>query len=420
MERVYTWPRRHPQLVDGALAAVLLAAVLLAGKAAASADRLTGLPWILALATIAVRRRYPVTAFATAIVVSTVRVATVPGPAVGTVAYQVRQELAAAAIILLLYTVAANRPRRVSVPSLACALLFTAAMTWQAPQAREMGGDPLQFLLTGSFIMLLAAVGAWVLGDSVAYRRASAAALEERAVRAERERDARAQVAAAAERARIARELHDVIAHNLSVMVAQADGGRYVFGAAPEQSRQALAQIGDTGRQALSEMSHLLGVLRNGDETPAFAPAPGAAEIAELVTQARESGMNVSYAAEGDARPLPAGLSLTVYRIVQEALTNVRKHAGRGAEAEVRLSYGADDLLIRITDDGSGSAAVPSARPSPDSADGPALLAANGGHGLAGMRERAAMYDGTVQAGARPGSGFQVTARLPLTAREAA
>lgn len=367
MERVYAWPRRHPRLVDGA---------------------------------IAVRRRYAVTAFAAAIVASTVLMATVPGPAAGTLAYQVLEELAAAAIIVLLYTVAANRPRRVSVPSLACALWFTGAVAWQAPQARETGGDPLQFLLTGSFIMMLAVVGAWVLGDSIANRRAYSAALEERAVRAERERDARAQVAAAVERARIARELHDVIAHSLSVMVAQADGGRYVFDAAPERSRQALAEIGDTGRQALSEMSHLLGILRNGAEAPAFAPAPGTAEIAELVTQARESGMSVSYVEEGHARPLSAGLSLTVYRIVQEALTNVRKHAGRGAEAEVRITCGADDLLIRITDDGSGSAA------------------ANGGHGLAGMRERAAMYDGTVHAGARPGGGFQVTARLPLPARE--
>ena len=186
------------------------------------------------------------------------------------------------------------------------------------------------------------------------YRRAYAAALEERAVRAERERDAQAQIAAAAERARIARELHDVIAHNLSVMVAQADGGAYAFDAAPEQSRQALAEIGRTGRQALSEMSSLLGVLRTGSEAAPLAPAPAADEIAQLVTQAREAGMRVSYTVEGAARPLPAGLSLAAYRIVQEALTNVRKHAGPGAAAEVTLRYGRDDCWSASTDDGRG------------------------------------------------------------------
>ena len=152
-------------------------------------------------------------------------------------------------------------------------------------------------------LYLLAPVSAWVLGDSMGYRRAYSAALEERAVRAERERDAQAQIAAAAERARIARELHDVIAHNLSVMVAQADGGAYAFDAAPERSRQALAEIGRTGRQALSEMSSLLGVLRTGPEAAPLAPAPAAAEIAQLVTQAREAGMRVSHTVEGAVRP---------------------------------------------------------------------------------------------------------------------
>ena len=206
---------------------------------------------------------------------------------------------------------------------------------------------------------LLAPVSAWVLGDSMGYRRAYSAALEERTVRAERERDAQAQIAAAAERARIARELHDVIAHNVSVMVAQADGGAYAFDAAPERSRQALAEIGRTGRQALAEMSSLLGVLRTGLQAPSLAPVPAAAEIAQLVTQAREAGMRVNYTVEGDVPPLPGGLSLAAYRIVQEALTNVRKHAGPGAAVEVTLRYGQDELLVRVADDGRGSAGRP-------------------------------------------------------------
>jgi signal transduction histidine kinase len=274
------------------------------------------------------------------------------------------------------------------------------------------GSQPrhLEFFLVTSLLYLLAPVSAWVLGDSMGTRRAYSAALEERAARAEREQDTRAQIAAAGERARIARELHDVIAHNLSVMVAQADGGAYAFDATPERSRQALAEIGRTGRQALSEMSSLLGVLRTGPETEAvpLAPAPAAAEIEQLVTQAREAGMRVSLTAEGPARPLPGGLSLAAYRIVQEALTNVRKHAGPEATAEVALRYGRDDLLVHVTDDGGGPGrTLPRYGPPP---------AAAAGHGLTGMRERAALYGGTVRAGPRPGGGFEVTVRLPLAA----
>jgi signal transduction histidine kinase len=268
----------------------------------------------------------------------------------------------------------------------------------------------VEFFLVTALLYLLAPMSAWVLGDSMGYRRAYSAALEERAARAERERDAQAQIAAAAERARIARELHDVIAHNLSVMVAQADGGAYAFDAAPAQSREALAEIGRTGRQALSEMSSLLGVLRTGAEAAPLAPAPVAGEIEQLVTQAREAGMRVGHAVEGAVRPLPGGLSLAAYRIVQEALTNVRKHAGPEAAAQVTLRYGQDDLLVRVADDGRGAGGtLPRYGPAATTQS-----AGSPGHGLTGMRERAAMYGGTVQAGSCPGGGFEVTARLPL------
>jgi signal transduction histidine kinase len=195
-------------------------------------------------------------------------------------------------------------------------------------------------------------------------------------------------------------------------MVAQADGGAYAFDATPERSRQALAQIGRTGRQALSEMSSLLGVLRAGPgtETEAaaapLAPAPVAADIEQLVAQAREAGMRVSYTVEGPVRSLPGGLSLAAYRIVQEALTNVRKHAGPDAAAEVTLCFGHDDLLVRVTDDGrEPGGTLPRYGPQ---------KAADIGHGLTGMRERAALYRGTVQAGPRPGGGFAVTVSFPL------
>ncbi|HEV2251822.1 MAG TPA: histidine kinase [Streptosporangiaceae bacterium] len=403
MEGVYAWLRRHPWLVDGTLAIVLLA-----GAANAYLLDAAVLPASLVLAgTVAVRRRFPAWAYAVALAIGVAQVVFGIGPTFTNSAWQ--PTFADTGILVLLYTVAAERPRRISLPGLAaCVVLFLAVAVRYNPGVNQ--SRHLEFFLVTSLLYLLAPVSAWVLGDSMGTRRAYSAALEERAARAERERDTQAQIAAAAERARIARELHDVIAHNLSVMVAQADGGAYAFDATPERSRQALAQIGRTGRQALSEMSSLLGVLRTGPETEAapLAPAPAAAEIEQLVTQAREAGMRVSHTVQGPVRPLPGGLSLAAYRIVQEALTNVRKHAGPEAAAEVTLRYGHDDLLVRITDDGrgpGGSGTLPRYAPQP---------AANMGHGLTGMRERAALYGGTVQAGPRPGGGFDVTVSFPL------
>ena len=402
MEWVYAWLRRHPWLVDGTLAVVLLA-----GAANAYLGDAAVLPASLALAgTVAVRRRFPVPAYAVALAIGVAQVIFGIGDKFTNSPLQ--PTFADVAILVLLYTVAAERPRRVSLPSLAaCAVLFLAVVARYNPGGTQPP-HRLEFFIVTALLYLLAPASAWVLGDSMGTRRAYSAALEERAVRAERERDAQAQIAVAAERARIARELHDVIAHNLSVMVAQADGGAYAFDATPERSRQALQQIGRTGRQALSEMSSLLGVLRTDPEAAPLAPAPAAAEIEQLVAQAREAGMRVSHTVEGPVQPLPGGLSLSVYRIVQEALTNVRKHAGPGATAEVTLRYGPDDLIVRVTDDGG------TASPSANLPRYTAAYHEPAGHGLAGMRERAAMYGGTVQAGPRPGAGFEVTARLPL------
>jgi signal transduction histidine kinase len=403
VERLYAWLRRHPWLVDGTLAVVLVA-----GAANAYLLNAAVLPATLALAgTVAVRRRFPVVAYAVALAIGVAQVIFGIGPTFTNSPLQ--PTFADAAILILLYTVAAERPRRISLPGLAvCVVLFLAVVVRYNPGGGHPAPRQLGFFLVTSLLYLLAPLSAWVLGDSMGYRRAYSAALEERAERAERERDTQAQIAAVAERARIARELHDVIAHNLSVMVAQADGGSYVFDATPERSRQALAEIGRTGRQALTEMSSLLGVLRIDREAAPLAPAPAAAEIADLVTQARQAGMRVSHTVEGAVQPLPVGLSLTAYRIVQEALTNVRKHAGPGAAAAVTLRYDQDELVVRVTDDGGGAASVPRYR------TGPATPANPEGHGLAGMRERAAMYGGTVQAGPRPGTGFEVTVRLPL------
>ena len=252
--------------------------------------------------------------------------------------------------------------------------------------------------MVGSIVFGGPSLIAWAIGDSMRTRRAYYAALEDRAARLERERDAQAQIAAAAERARIARELHDVIAHNVSVMVVQADGASYALDRSPERARQALAAISSTGRQALDEMRHMLGVLRSADERSGVAPIPGVGQLDELLDQTRASGLAVSFTVEGVPSPLPSGVALAAYRTVQESLTNVRKHGGPAARAQVLLRYCEDALVLTITDDGRGAAAV---------SDG-------AGHGLIGMRERVAVYGGALEAGPRPGGGYRVTARLPL------
>jgi signal transduction histidine kinase len=233
------------------------------------------------------------------------------------------------------------------------------------------------------------------------WRRSYYRELEERAERLERERDAQAQIAAAAERARIARELHDVVAHNVSVMVVQADGASYAISSSPDRAREALAAISVTGRQALAEMRSLLGVLRSASDAAAgraeLAPQPGIEQLSGLLEQARATGLPVSFTVEGVPRELPRGTALTAYRVVQESLTNARKHGGPGVTATVTLRFCEDEVAIIVTDDGTAP---------PKDGDGQ-------GHGLIGMRERVELFGGTVGAGPRPGGGYQVAVTLP-------
>ncbi|MET7460091.1 sensor histidine kinase [Nonomuraea sp. NPDC005501] len=248
-------------------------------------------------------------------------------------------------------------------------------------------------------------VTTWLTGLYANTRRRYLEGLEERAERAERERDQQARLAATAERARIARELHDVVAHHVSVIVVQADGAGYAIDRAPEQARQAVRNISRTGREALAEMRRLVGVLREDREGGAtgtdYTPQPGLAQLEELV---RGAGVPARLRVSGVPSDLPEGQQLAVYRIVQEALTNALKHGGPGARALVELTYGGPELVVRVSDDGRGAAA-------PRSHDG---------HGLVGMRERVGMYGGAVSAEPRPGGGFEVLARLPVPATRAA
>jgi signal transduction histidine kinase len=259
--------------------------------------------------------------------------------------------------------------------------------------------------VTGSFLFSVGIMGAlvaftWTLGDLLRTRRAYVGQLEERARRLEIERDQQAQIARAAERARIARELHDVVAHSLSVVIAQADGGLYAGSSDPGAARESLATIGATGRQALTEMRRLLGVLRHDGDSTAMAPQPSLSQVEELVGNLRGGGLAVSLEISGTPRPLPGGAELAAYRIVQEALTNTLKHAGPGAKARVCLAYEPSLLRVSVSDDGRGAAAADDGR----------------GQGILGMRERVALYNGTFTAGPRVGGGFQVVAELSLPA----
>jgi signal transduction histidine kinase len=243
--------------------------------------------------------------------------------------------------------------------------------------------------------------GAWLAGRLVRQRQEYALALEERGAALEREREANARVAAADERARIARELHDVLSHSVSVMVVQAGAERMALGGGRAAAGEALETIEQTGRQALAEMRRLLGVLRADDEPPAHAPQPNLSELDRLVTQVQEAGLPVELSIEGDPTLLPPGIAVSAYRIVQEALTNVLKHAGP-ASARVVVRYRGRELELEVTDDGRGPRAT-----------------ADAGHGLVGMRERVALYGGDFDAGARNGGGFVVRARLPVATTRA-
>lgn len=220
---------------------------------------------------------------------------------------------------------------------------------------------------------------------------------------AEREQESMARAAVQEERARIARELHDVVAHNVGLIVLQAGGGRSVLATDPERARAAFAQVEETGRQTLTEMRHLVGLLRV-DESDNRQPIPRLDRLPALVDEARGAGFKVDLRVEGPVVGLPTGLELAAYRLVEEALTNVRKHAPT-ASAQVRLSYEPDRLLIEVMDNGVRSV----------TADEAARSASEPGYGLIGMRERVKVYDGRLEAGPVPGGGFRVEAILPLS-----
>lgn len=243
---------------------------------------------------------------------------------------------------------------------------------------------------------------AWFFGAALGTRTEQARELQERVDTVERERSVAAERAASEERARIARELHDVVAHSVSVMVVQASGVRRLLKADQQREREALLSVEQIGRQALAEMRKMLGVMRTGEDQPATAaltPQPGLQHVDRLISQVEEAGLPVTLRVEGDRPELSPGVDLSAYRIVQEGLTNALKHA-KGAHAQVLIRYVDSHVQLEIADDGPGQATT----------DGL-------GHGLVGMRERVALYGGTLEAGPRDGGGFILRAELPVEAR---
>jgi signal transduction histidine kinase len=409
VNRLYDFIRRHPTWVDSIWAAFLLmlsSLWILAGVSSPptpegttqlpqdSGQQMAIVPIALAMSVVvALRRRMPEKMLLLATCAGLAQLITDVGPFPGNFAF-----------LVIIFTVASRHVRWASRFALAGSLAAPTIDTLRWPTApHDLSTD-----IFGTLFMTLAFVMAWVLGDSLRTRRAYYLQLEERARRLEKEREAQAKVAVAAERARIARELHDVVAHNVSVMVVQADGGAYVLDSAPDQARKALETISGTGRQALAEMRRLLGVLRSTDTAKRdggeYVPQPGVDQIAELIEQARGTGLTVDFKVEGTPHPLPSSVELTAYRIVQEALTNTRKHGGPHVGASVQLFYGNDELSVLAEDDGRGAQ-----RELYEEGGADGL-----GHGLIGMRERVGMVGGALEAGPRSGGGFRIRAALPL------
>jgi signal transduction histidine kinase len=372
---------RFPTLVDSALAAATLAVSLLGLHDQHRLGPLSIAFGVAIVAPLPLRRRRPIAAFGLISVIALLQwLLDVP-------------QLADASVLFALYWIARDSP---AVSILGAALVaetgaILAAVRW-AP------ADPLKIWvgLTGL------TVAATVLGITVRQRQALLASLEERAARLEVERDREGRLGAAAERARIAREMHDIVSHNLTVMIALADAATYAMHSRPEEAESTIERVSATGRLALGEMRRLLGVLREQPTTEPFEPQPSLAQLDDLIARVEAAGLPVSLELEGDPHGLDEGVQVTVYRVVQEALTNTLKHAIDPAGAVVRLvCRSTGGILLEIVDDGH---TLPFTETEPG--------AAPGGRGLTGMQERATAYGGAVEAGPRLEGGWRVRLQL--------
>ncbi|QOC91624.1 sensor histidine kinase [Micromonospora craniellae] len=382
------WLRRHPLAGDALLVVGLVLAevlfTLLTPREFWPRALPVALGWsLLCAAPVVLRRVAPWPAVLAAL-------ATLALPA----AIEVIPATQALTFVVLTYTMAAYRPTRSALATAAALWLTVAVVNSLAPPA-DIPQVGSAYLVANN---LLVGIVSFSVGRAVHSRRASTQALRERARVAESTQHALAEQAVADERRRIARELHDVVAHHVSVMGVLATGVRRVLRRDPDAAEEAIGTIEETSRATLRELRRLLDVLRTEAEPAAeLAPQPGIAGIDSLVEQVREAGLPVTLTVRGAPAALAEGEALTVYRIVQEALTNALKHAG-AATAQVRVSFADDAVEVEVTDTGRG--------PLPDTD--------RVGHGMVGMRERVALYGGVLRTGARPGGGYRVHARIPV------
>lgn len=381
--RPTTWFREHPRIADWLLVAVLQAIAIPVGinsEVGTGQREINALAWFLITAMnvpLAWRRTAPIHAMW--------------GMIAATLPYWVLDfpdDVTGPALLIAIYSVGAHEARPRSLRHFWAAF---AVMTLVLVAGVLSDEDDLPWVAVPANVVVLGT--AWILGDNLRTRREYLAELELKAARTEEHHVAEAARAVAEERTRIARELHDVVAHSMSVMVVQAGAARRVLDRDPAQSAEALAAIEATGRESLAEMRRVLGVLRSDDGLAELAPAPGLDDFDRLLQNCDEAGLPVELVVTGEVRRLSPGLEMNAYRVVQESLTNSLKHAGT-ASAVVHLDYRADALEVVITDDGRGAAAVP----------------AGSGQGLVGMRERVEAYGGNLSAGPRPGGGFAVSA----------
>lgn len=298
---------------------------------------------------------------------------------------------AAAGVAITFYTIGAELERRRSFRIGGTAAV--AVVGWAGVGVVLLESVPLAALFTS----LIATLTPLLLGREIHERRRRLEELEERAFRAEHEREERARQAVSDERARIARELHDVVAHQMTVMTLQAEGARRIASDADPRIAEALETIRHAGHEALAEMRRTVGLLRTTDDDPEIRPLPRLADVDELVEQIKAAGVPVEIDIQGDPRPLADGAELSAYRVVQESLTNALRHGGPNVTARVSIAYGENTLEVSITDDGRGSS-----------------TRSDNGHGIIGMRERVTMLGGEFEAGPKQGGGFQVHATIPL------
>jgi signal transduction histidine kinase len=389
IRRLVGWCKAHPFVTDSLLAAVILAVSIPelwryeghADDALYREPNVFGLVLIvLGAAPLAWRRIHPL---AVLVITST---AIVTYESLGFPSLSL-----SFGVLVALYTAATLLDRRQS--AIACLVVAVGVMIVLLTARWEVN--------VGSIISNVVIFGTvWLIGDNVGTRRELLASLRERARQAEENRDEEARRAVAEERARIARELHDVVAHHMSVMIVQAGAARRILPSDPDRAAEVLTSVESTGREAMNEMRRMLGVLRSDDEDAAgMTPQPSVVDLSELVAHCAEAGLEVSLDVEGEPTDVPPGVGLSAYRIVQEALTNTLKHAGP-ATASVRVTYRPDRLDVEVCDDGRGASAGSAARST--------------GHGLVGMRERVDVFGGELTTGPRPGGGFAVRAQLPL------